>query len=145
MSKKTIQANSKVVMHYRITLEDGTVADSTWEDNEPIAFVHGDGTLASGLEEVLLGLKAGARECIALSPEQGFGYRDSSNVHALSRADFDAEMPLAPGMVVGFTLPNGEEVPGMVFEVDGDQVLVDFNHPFSGHQLNLEVEILSVE
>ena len=145
MSEKTIQPNSKVVMHYRITLEDGTVADSTWEDNEPIAFVHGDGTLAPGLEQVLLGLKAGARETIMLSPEQGFGYRDTDNIHTMSRADFAEDAALAPGTVVGFTLPNGAELPGMVFEVDGDQVLVDFNHPFSGHQLCFEVEILSVD
>ena len=89
-------------------------------------------------------LKVGDRETITLSPEQGFGYRDSSNVHALSREDFSADTPLAPGMVVGFTLPNGEEVPGMVFEVNDEQVLVDFNHPFSGHQLTFEVEILDV-
>ncbi len=145
MSEKTIQPNSKVVMHYRIILEDGTVADSTWEDNEPIAFVHGDGTLAPGLEEVLIGLQPGARESIPLAPEQGFGHKDTENIHTLSRSDFGEDTPVAPGLVIGFTLPNGQELPGMIIEVEGDQVLVDFNHPFSGHQLSFEVEILSVE
>ena len=145
MNETTIQPNSKVVMHYRITLEDGTVADSTWEDNQPIAFVHGDGTLAAGLEEALLGLAAGARETVTVSPDQGFGYKDTENVHQLPKDDFDPEMPLAPGMVIGFTLPNGEELPGMVIEVNEANVLVDFNHPFSGHELRFEVEILSVE
>jgi FKBP-type peptidyl-prolyl cis-trans isomerase SlpA len=140
-----IGENSKVVMHYRITLEDGTVADSTWEDNEPLAFVMGDGTLMAGMEQTLLGLQQGEHRQIDLSPEQGFGYKDTDNIHDLPRDDFDPQMPLEPGMVIGFTLPNGEELPGMVMEVAEAFVRVDFNHPFSGHELNFEVEILSVE
>jgi FKBP-type peptidyl-prolyl cis-trans isomerase SlpA len=145
LSHPSIGNNSKVVMHYRITLEDGTVADSTWEENEPIAFTIGDGSLLPALEQALFGLGAGTRERFTFSPEQGFGYRDTANIHDMPRDDFDAAMPLEPGMVVGFSLPNGEELPGMVLEVAEAFVRVDFNHPFSGHQLDFEVEILSVE
>lgn len=145
MSTAAIGENSKVVMHYRISLEDGTVADSTWEDNAPIAFTVGDGNLLPALEQSLFGLSAGAREQIHLSPEQGFGYKDTANIHDMPRDDFDPAMPIEPGMVIGFSLPNGEELPGMVLEVAEAYVRVDFNHPFSGHELNFEVEILSVE
>ena len=145
MSVPVISENSKVVMHYRITLEDGTVADSTWEDNEPIAFALGDGTLSPGLEQCLIGLKAGDHETLMLAPEQGFGYKDTANIHDLPRDDFDPDMSVEPGMVIGFTLPNGDDIPGMVTEVTESHVRVDFNHPFSGHQLNFEVEVISVE
>lgn len=145
MSNNPIGENSKVVMHYRISLEDGTVADSTREDDNPLAFTVGDGTLLPGLEQALLGLTAGSRERFVLSPEQGFGYKDTGNIHDLPRDDFEPTMPVEPGMVIGFTLPNGEELPGMVTEVNEACVRVDFNHPFSGHELDVEVEILSVE
>lgn len=145
MSTAVITENSRVVMHYRITLEDGTVADSTWEDNQPLAFVIGDGTMMPGMEQTLLGLQQGEHRSIHLSPEQGFGYKDTGNIHDMPRDDFDPQMPLEPGMVIGFSLPNGEELPGMVTEVAEAFVRVDFNHPFSGHELNFEVEILSVE
>lgn len=145
MSNAAIGEHSKVVMNYRISLEDGTVADSTWEDNAPITFTVGDGSLLPGLEQSLFGLTAGSRERFQLSPEQGFGYKDTVNIHDLPRDDFDPSMPVEPGMVIGFSLPNGEEVPGMVLEVTEASVRVDFNHPFSGHELDFEVEILSVE
>lgn len=145
MSSPVITEKSKVVMHYRITLEDGTVADSTWEDNQPIAFRMGDGTLSPGLEQSLLGLEAGAHETLMLAPEQGFGYKDTANIHDLPRDDFDPAMTVEPGMVIGFTLPSGEELPGMVTDVTESHVRVDFNHPFSGHQLSFEVEVISVE
>lgn len=145
MSTTTIGPESRVVMHYRITLEDGTIADSTWEDNEPLAFVMGDGTMMAGMEQSLLGLQKGEHRQIHLSPDQAFGYKDTGNIHDMPRDDFDPQMPVEPGMVIGFTLPNGDELPGMVMEVAEAFVRVDFNHPFSGHELNFEVEILSVE
>lgn len=145
MSNNTIGENSKVEMHYRISLENGTVADSTWEDNAPVAFTVGDGDLLPGLEQSLFGLVASSRGQFELSPEQGFGYKDTANIHDLPRDDFEPTMLLEPGMVIGFSLPNGEELPGMVLEVNEASVRVDFNHPFSGHVLNIEVEILSVE
>ncbi len=141
----TINSQSKVVMHYRIILEDGTVADSTWEDNEPIAFAMGDGTLSPGLEQYLLGLNTGDHETIVVEPDHAFGYKDTANIHRMPLSDFDPEMELEEGMVIGFSMEGGGELPGMIIEVDSDEVMVDFNHPFSGHRLDFEVEILTVE
>jgi FKBP-type peptidyl-prolyl cis-trans isomerase SlpA len=101
--------------------------------------------MMTGMEESLFGLKAGEQCRIQLSPEQAFGYKDTANIHDLPRDDFGPEMAVEPGMVIGFSLPGGEELPGMVMEVNEAFVRVDFNHPFSGHELNFEVEILSVE
>jgi len=145
VTQPVIGNQSKVVLHYRITLEDGTVADSTWEDNEPLAFTLGDGTLSPGLEQVLLGLKAGDHESMLIDPDQGFGYKDTANIHRMPREDFDPGMPLEEGMVIGFTLPDGSELPGIITELEDDVVQVDFNHPFSGHHLNFEVQVISVE
>ena len=83
---KKIESNSRVTLHYRITLEDGTVADDTWEDNAPLSFTIGDGTMLPKLEELLINLEQGAEESLLLSPEQAFGHPDSENVHQLDLA-----------------------------------------------------------
>ena len=132
-------------MHYRLALEDGSVVDSTWDDDEPIAFSIGDGTMAAGLDDALLGLKSGEHVTLHLGADQAFGEKDTANIHAMPREEFDPQMPLEPGVVIGFSLPNGEELPGMVLEVEDDSVLVDFNHPLSGHTIMFEVLILSIE
>jgi predicted N-acetyltransferase YhbS len=41
-------------------------------------------------------------------------------------------------------LPNGDEAPGIVIDVDEGRVEVDFNHPLAGHEITFKVEILSV-
>ncbi|MCW8887804.1 MAG: FKBP-type peptidyl-prolyl cis-trans isomerase [Gammaproteobacteria bacterium] len=139
---QTIEPKSRVTLHYRITLEDGTVADDTWVDDTPLTFAIGDGTMLPKLEESLIGLSKGSKEILQLSPEQAFGYPDSENVHQLELADFD--MAPEPGQIIGFATPNGEEIPGMVIAVEEDKVTVNFNHPFAGHPLKFEIQVLEV-
>jgi FKBP-type peptidyl-prolyl cis-trans isomerase SlpA len=135
---------STVTMHFSLTLEDGTVAESSL-GNEPLRFVMGDGTLVRGLELALYGMRPGERQRLVLTPEQAFGARHAANIHRLLRRDFPPDIVPEPGLVVGFTTPEGEEIGGMILEVMDDEVRVDFNHPLAGHAITYEVEILSVE
>jgi len=142
---KTIEPNSRVTLHYRIILEDGTVAGDTWEDSVPLTFTLGDGTMLPKLEELLIGLSEGSDESMLLSPEQAFGFPDSENVHQLDLTDFDTAPE--PGQIIGFTTPNDEQIPGMVIDVDESEkgkVTVNFNHPFAGHTLKFDIQILEV-
>ena len=143
-SRKEVGPGARVTLHYRMLLEDGTVADETGQD-QPLVFTVGDGTLVTGLESMLLGMRPGDKASLLVTPGQAFGFRDSGNVHTLPREQFPIDMPLKPGTVIGFTVPSGDELPGTVIEVDGESVKVDFNHPLAGRILNFEVEILSVE
>lgn len=139
-----ITASSRVSMHFSITLEDGTVAESSF-DEEPISFVMGDGTLNTGLEKALIGLAPGDEQTVTLKPEQAFGYHDDENIHEMQRNEFDPEIQLEAGVIIGFTTPAGDEVPGMVLETKADKVRIDFNHPLAGHDLLYSVKILGVE
>lgn len=140
----TIQPGSIVKLHYSITLEDGTVADSTQED-EPLDFVLGDGTMIEGLELALYGLKAGDEQTIQINPLNAFGFSDDENIHTLPRSEFNADMTLEPGLIMSFSTPAGDEIPGAIKEVSADEVVVDFNHPLADHEITFSVEILSVQ
>ena len=140
---ETIQPGSEVVMHFSITLEDGTVADST-EGEEPLRFVMGDQTLIEGLELALYGLKVGDKQNLIIAPENAYGHRDPENIHPMQRDEFPDEMDIKKGVIVGFVTPAGDEIPGTVIEVDEKQVTVDFNHPIAGHEIVFEVEILEI-
>ncbi len=139
-----IEAGSEVLMHFSLVIEDGTVADST-EGDEPMRFVMGDGSLIQGLELALYGLKAGDKQSLTIGPDVGFGFRDDDAIHMLPRSDFPADMDLEPGLIIGFSTPSGEEVPGAILAIEGDEVRVDFNHPLAGHNVRFDVEILEVK
>ena len=141
--KYPISPASTVTLHLSLTLEDGTVAESTFDD-EPLTLIMGDGSLAEGLELGLYGLRPGDTQRLELYPEQAFGLRDPGKVHQLPRADFAAEMALEPGLIIGFTTPAGEELSGTIMSFDDDRVEVDFNHPLAGRVVVFDVEIIDV-
>lgn len=139
-----IAEGTRVLMHFTVSLADGTVADTSRE-GEPMDFDVGDGSIDPGLERLLYGLRTGDRARFSLAPGQVFGDRDPDNVHTMRREEFPPELALEEGVVVGFDTPGGDEVLGTVLELDEESVRVDFNHPLAGHQLSVEVEIISVD
>ena len=140
----TIGPGCRVTMHFTITLEDGTVADTSRE-GEPLTFTMGDGSLIEGLELALYGLKAGDRQVVTLDPREAFGFPDPDNVHRLPLGEFPANMPPEEGLIVAFSTPSGEEIPGAIVEVGEDEVTVDFNHPLAGHEIVFDTEIIAIQ
>ena len=140
----TIGPGSEVLMHFTLSLADGTVADSTRE-GEPLRFVMGDGSLIEGLELVLYGLKQGDQQCLSIEPRDAFGFPDEENIHTMARSEFPEDIQLEVGQIIGFTTPSGEEVPGAIMEIKDEEVVVDFNHPLAGHEVIFDVEILEVK
>ena len=140
----TIGHGSEVTMHFSLTLEDGTVADATI-DGEPMTFTMGDGTMVEGLEMVLYGLKVGDKQSLSIDPRDTFGFPDEENIHTLPRSEFSDEMKIEEGMIIGFSTPSGDEIPGAILEIGEDEVKVDFNHPLAGHEVVFTVEILDIK
>ncbi len=134
---------STIVIHFTLTLEDGTIAESS-RDGDPYEFVVGDGTINPGLELALIGQSVGDQESIVVGPDIAFGYPDDEAIMILPRDDFSDDIPPVPGSVIMFTVPSGEEVPGVVLEDLGEAIKMDFNHPLAGHDLNFDYEILDV-
>lgn len=141
----TIQDNSAVTLHFSIRLKDGSVADSTHNMGNPAKLVMGDGSLSENFEAHLLGLAAGDRHAIELKAEDAFGMPNPDNIHHMERAKFVGDTQVEVGTIMAFTGPDGIEIPGIITEIAGDSVTVDFNHPLAGQDLTFEVEILTVE
>ena len=136
--------SSEVVMHFSINLADGSAAESTRVHNKPARFVMGDGNLTENFEKCLLGLKVNERKQFELKPEDAFGMPNPDNIHYVDRSKFSFDVPAEVGAIIAFTQPDGSELPGIVREVNGDSVTVDFNHPLAGLTLTFDVEILEI-
>ncbi|MCE1644898.1 FKBP-type peptidyl-prolyl cis-trans isomerase, partial [Enterobacter hormaechei] len=64
-----VQADSAVLLHFILKLQDGSIADSTYTQGKPALFRLGDGTLSSPLEQQLTGLKDGDKHTFTLAGE----------------------------------------------------------------------------
>ena len=140
----TIGPDSEVTMHFTLSLANGTVIEST-HDGGPVTFVMGDGSVIEGLEQVLYGLKAGEKQCLALEARDAFGFPEDENIHEMPRAEFSNDIALEIDAIIGFSTPSGEEIPGRIQEIHDDKVIVDFNHPLAGHDIIFDVEILEIK
>jgi len=140
----TVQPDCQVTLHCSITLEDGTVAESTFEEDPIVVIMGNEDVLLKGLQLALYGLKVGDRESILIDPENAFGMREDEAIQVVPASDFPEDMTPEVGQIIAFAAPDGREVPGAITEVEGDQITVDFNHPLSGHELKFEAEILEI-
>jgi FKBP-type peptidyl-prolyl cis-trans isomerase SlpA len=143
MTKK-IEANSTVQMHYTTRLQDGSVADSSLDDNKPGQFVMGEGHISPAFEEALLGMAVGDKKRVDLKTEDAFGMPDTKQVYMIPREKFAADQALEVGMIMAFDLPSGEETSGIIRQFDDGLVTVDFNHPLAGRDVTFDVEIVSI-
>lgn len=139
-----IESNTRVTLNFSLSLETGEEVDTNF-GTDPVSFVMGDGSLLPGFERRLIGMRAGDEAEFRIPPEEGFGEPQDDNIQFISRADFDDDAPLEPGMLFTFADAAGGEVPGMIVEVGDEQVTVDFNHPLSGRTIHFKVRIAHVE
>ena len=139
--KLQIETGMSVTLHFSLVLEDGHIIDSNFE-SEPATFSVGDGNLLPGFESTLIGLVNGDEREFTIPPEQAFGQHNPQNVQAVERGNFDQE-ELELGAM--FSFQNGDgELPGVIVDVDDNEVMIDFNHPLAGQTLTFEVDVLEV-
>ena len=138
-----IDLNSLVLMHYSLAMTNGTVIESSFDD-EPLQVTMGSGQLTEGMELALVGLEEGAEQTLTLTSEQCFGERDEENIHDMPLSDFTDELQPETGLTFNFGTEDGLEILGTIRSVKDETVEVDFNHPLAGHSLVFSVKILGI-
>ena len=139
-----VEQDSLVYTHMTLKLGDGSVADSSRANGKPSVIEMGGDAISPAMESELLGLRAGESKSFTLSAEDAFGESDPNLIQFMDLHQFPSDIELKEGSVVAFEQPNGSSVPGIISEIQGHSVKVDFIHPLAGQRITFDVEILSV-
>lgn len=108
------------------------------EPVEPVDVVVGANHVLPGLDDALTDMSVGDERTIRVDAENGFGTRDSDNIEKYSEKMFtDQDVNPRKGDVVDV---DGKQ--GRVLYAKSGRILVDFNHPLAGEDLEYDVEIL---
>ena len=140
-----IRKDSRVLADITIKLKDGSIADSTKIGGKPSWLVMGDGSFSDAFEEYLLDKQAGENLVFELCAEDAFGTSNPDNIHFMDISQFPQDIELKEGAIIAFDQPNGQKLPGVIRNVDGGSVKVDFNHPLAGETIIFEIEIKQVK
>lgn len=140
-----IAQDQYVELEYRLRLDTGEWLRGSEQEPAALTFVAGCGELLPSLERRLWGLKEEDAVGFVVPAGEAFGPYDPELVQEWSRNAFPPDMDLKPGQqVLPANLPIPPEFPLRVKEVREDKVILDLNHPFSGHDLHYAVRVVAV-
>ena len=138
-----IKNNTAVSIHYTLTNDAGEVIDSSIESGEPLAYLHGTGSIISGLENALHGRNTGDKLNAHIPASDAYGLVFEDRVQVVSREMFDGIDNIEVGMQFHADVSEG---PGIVtvVAVDAENVTIDGNHPLAGMPLHFDIEVVDV-
>ncbi len=137
-------SEGKIVKFDYVLRVDNQVVDSS-EGKTPMEYTHGQKTIIPGLESKLEGLKVGDKKTVIVGPEDAYGVIDQKAIIEVPTAQLGEDINPQVGMKLQMTGASGQPIPGKVVEVKETTVIVDFNHPLAGKELQFEVEIVEVQ
>ena len=140
-SADAIGSRDRVGIEYRI-LHRGRELEAS-EPGQVVDHQLGQGDWPAALEQSLIGAGVGDQLSLHFAVSDAlFGQPDPERIIDMDRQDFDREPE--PGELIEFQIANGERVEGQVLLMVDDKIQVDFNHPYAGRELDIEIKIVSI-
>jgi FKBP-type peptidyl-prolyl cis-trans isomerase SlyD len=142
MNEATVQDDVVVSLDYTLRVE-GEVLDTSSGD-EPIQFIQGHGHIIPGLEKALYGMKAGDEKEVILQPLDAYGEYDPAAQVTIDRTHVSDDGEIAIDEEIEIEDEDGNLRLGRIVGVEGDQIMLDLNHPLAGRVLAFTVTVVDL-
>lgn len=137
-----IENGKTVKVHYKGTLADGEVFDSS-EGRDPLEFEIGSGQVIPGFETAIVEMAAGETKTITIACDDAYGPPRDNMVGEVPRDKMPDDMELEVGMMLEMHSDNGV-MPCRITAVGEESVTIDANHPLAGQDLTFELTLVEV-
>jgi len=143
----TLKKKDFIEIEFTAKIKEGDIFDSNIKEDlkgrdiktelKPFILSLGEGMFLKGVEDFLIGKDIGEYN-IELTPDKAFGKRDANLVQMMSIKIFaEQNVNPVPGVMFNF---DGRI--GKILTVTGGRVLVDFNNPIAGKDVEYKVRVL---
>ena len=131
-----------VTFHYTLRDPSGRVIDTSAGGN-PITYLEGAGQIIDGLDEQLRATAAGEKTRVQVPAAKAYGERDPAQMQRVKRGLLPVEGELQVGDQ--FQTDTDQYAPIVtVRAIEGDEVVLDANHPLAGIDLTFDVQVVAV-
>jgi peptidylprolyl isomerase len=134
---------SSVMVHYKGTLNDGSVFDSS-EGGEPLAFTIGACQVIAGFEEAVIGMTQGETKTVVITADQAYGPHVADMVIDVDRSQFPEHITPEIGQVMQLRVPDSDPVRVMITGISESKITLDANHPMAGKDLTFEIQLIEI-
>jgi peptidylprolyl isomerase len=141
---KQAQAGNTVLVHYKGTLPDGQLFDSS-EGREPLSFKLGSGMVIKGFDDGVTGMAVGDKKTVHIPNAEAYGPVNEEMVIEFPRNQIPAEIPLVVGESLNMHQDGGQVMQVVIKEVTDAYVILDANHPLAGQDLIFELELVEIQ
>lgn len=128
---------------FETTDEAAAKAAGIWSSSArfgPRLVIYGAGTMVAGLEEGLSTMAAGQKTHFKFPAGKAFGQKFKELVRVMSEKEF-AKHGVQPEPNLMVTIDG---IPALVKSISSGRVLLDFNHPLAGEELEYDLELLEI-
>ena len=140
----TVEKGTKIKVHYKGTLDDGTEFDNSKNRGATLDFEVGAGLMIKGFDENVVGMGEGEVRTFTLAPEEAYGPIHEEAYRLFPKEAF-GDNDIEVGGVVEGSNGQGQPMLARVANISDDGVLLDLNHPLAGKSLTFEVELIEIE
>lgn len=137
-----IQINQTVKIMFEVKI-DGVVVDGS-RSNKPFEFQFGVGQVIAGLEKRIINMKTGEATQFIVPAAEAYGEYDPTGVQTLPIEHFEEIKDLKVGIQIQAEDENDQPIQFIIKEIKEKEVIVDFNHPLAGKDLEYKVKIDSL-
>ena len=121
------------------TAKSGQIWSSTTSYG-PRLVIFGTGNMISGLEENISSMQIGQKKNFHIPQDKAFGPRFKELVRIMPEKEF-ARHNVLPAANLVVTIDG---LPAVVKSITSGRVMLDFNHPLAGEELEYELELLEI-
>ncbi len=132
-----------VKIHYKGTLQDGTVFDSS-EGRDPLGFTIGSGQVIPGFDEAVMGMSMGESKNVTIPADKAYGQRKDELVMPFPKNQVPPEIKPEIGQQLQVGGPDGEPITVSVMEITEDSIVLDANPPLAGKNLIFDIELVEI-
>ena len=137
-----IENGKQVAIEYSVFSDDNTQIDTNI-GKDPLVFLFGSHQILPALEEALRGLEVGDSKKVILDPDSAYGDINPQAYKKVEAKLIPEDLRFEGALLVGSDEQFGEMLI-RVDSLDGEQVVLDFNHPLAGKTLKFDVKVLDI-
>ena len=136
----TIETGDTVRVHYRGSLEDGTVFDES-TGRDPLEFSAGSEELIPGVSHAVIGMALGEKKTVDIPPNLGYGDRRNDLLIRVHTSQLPEGVQV--GAVLGLETPEGA-LQATLIELSETEAVLDGNHFLAGKTLVFDIEVVGI-
>jgi len=132
----------------RLNSSEGEIIEAL-KDESPLTFLYGSGNLLPKFEQHISELKVGDKFSFDLIAEDAYGEINENAIVEVPVSAFEIDGKIDDKLLqIGSKIPmqdaSGNKLTGVVKELNGETVKMDFNHPMAGNHLFFSGKVVEI-